>query len=59
MWRTWQSCLARNPWRSHQNELKGGNIHRAPRRLAQLYVQLHRQMRGYSALEGCSPRTFY
>lgn len=51
-WRAWQSYLARDTWRSLRREVKEGQLHRAPRRFAQLYVQLHRYLRGYPTLKG-------
>lgn len=51
-WRAWQSYLAQETCRKIREDLQHGRVLHAPRRVAQLYVQLHRYLRGYPTLSG-------
>lgn len=51
-WRAWQSYLAQDTCRRMREDLQQGRLLHTPRRLAQLYVQLHRYLRGYPTLRG-------
>ena len=51
-WRAWQSYLARETWRELQRHLRRAHLHPTLRKVAQLYVQLHRYLRGYPTLNG-------
>lgn len=51
-WRAWQSYLAQETCRKMREDLQHGRLLHAPRRVAQLYVQLHRYLRGYPTLHG-------
>jgi glycosyltransferase involved in cell wall biosynthesis len=51
-WRAWQSYLARETWRQMRHEVGCGRLHHAPWRVAQLFLQLHRYVRGYPTLNG-------
>lgn len=51
-WRAWQSYLAQETCRKMREDLQHGRLLHAPRRFAELYVQLHRYLRGYPTLHG-------
>ncbi len=51
-WRAWQSYLAHETWHEMRRELRHGELRHAPWRVAQLYVQFHRYLRGYPTLRG-------